>query len=180
MKMKKNHIFAVLALLAVPLLMGAQGDCSGTPTAQQRENQMQATLQGEAVASVGVPAIYNFREKRLLKTIFELRDQEGLITYTYLYSPMTGKLQKFCDSIGYGIPYATQFTAPERVASPQEVNYQGNITIPQPDPNGLFSPANAEGTWVMCKDPNGKSTQPVYIEPRVVVSPFPLALDGVR
>lgn len=38
--------------------------------------------------------------------------------------------------------------------------------------NWFVSPASAEGTWVMCKDPNGSDVKPVYIEPRVIVSPF--------
>jgi hypothetical protein len=55
-----------------------------------------------------MPAIKNFRERRLLKSILEMRDQEGLTTFTYTYNEMTGQLVFFCDSIGYGIPYATQ------------------------------------------------------------------------
>jgi hypothetical protein len=46
--------------------------------------------------------------------------------------------------------------------------------LPQADPNGLFSPASAEGTWILMKDPNGKEVKPVYIEPRIIVSPFKL------
>jgi hypothetical protein len=46
------------------------------------------------------------------------------------------------------------------------------VALPQADPNGLFSPTSAEGTWVMCKDPKGGEVKPVYIEPRIVVSPF--------
>jgi hypothetical protein len=51
------------------------------------------------------------------------------------------------------------------------------MALPQADPNGLFSPASAEGTWVLLKDPNGKETRPVYIEPRIIVSPFKLNTD---
>ena len=34
-------------------------------------------------------------------------------------------------------------------------------------------PTSAEGTWVMLKSPDG-DVKPVYVEPRVVVSPFKL------
>ena len=45
--------------------------------------------------------------------------------------------------------------------------------MPQADPNGLFSPESAEGTWVLCSDPSGNGeTRPVYVEPRIIVSPF--------
>jgi hypothetical protein len=47
------------------------------------------------------------------------------------------------------------------------------ITLPQPEPNGLFMPPDSEATWIMCSDGSG-GVRPVYSEPRLVVSPFPL------
>jgi hypothetical protein len=102
-----------------------------------------------------------------------LRDQTGLVTYTYLWNEMQGKKVFLCNSIGYGIPYATQFTNPEKIV--ERLSQGGYAILPQADPNGLFSPASAEGTWVMCKDPNSDKTRPVYIEPKVIVSPFKLS-----
>lgn len=90
-----------------------------------------------------------------------------------LYNEMTGRPVFFCDSIGYGIPYATQYTNPDKLED--AANGATGIalaTLPQADPNGLFSPASAEGTWILCKDPAGSDVKPVYIEPRVIVSPF--------
>jgi hypothetical protein len=40
--------------------------------------------------------------------------------------------------------------------------------IEQQEPNGLFSPSSAEGTWVPCVDEKGKIT-PVYEERKVSV-----------
>lgn len=134
-----------------------------------RQQQIaQETILAEGTAQVGMPAIKNFRERKLLKDILELRDQTGLVTYTYVWNEMQGKKVFFCESIGYGIPYATQFTNPEKITS-------GGKQLPQADPNGLFSPAAAEGTWVMCKDPRGDAVKPVYLEPRIIVSPFKLS-----
>lgn len=164
--MNRSVILASVAIVGA-LLTGCTPE-SSTSDEKQR-NQQEAILQ-EGTAAVGMPAIRNFRERRLLKDILELRDQEGLVTYTYVWSEMQGKLIFFCQSIGYGIPYATQFTNPERPL----YDYADTTTVPQADPNGLFSPESAEGTWVMCKDPNGPNTRPVYVEPRVVVSQFRL------
>jgi hypothetical protein len=103
-----------------------------------------------------------------MKQIIEMRDQDGLVTYTYTVPETTGRPVFLCNSIGYGLPAATQYTNPEKV------EYQGT-TLPQADPNGLFSPDSAEGTWVMCSDPSGNGkTRPVYVEPRIIVSPFKL------
>ncbi len=119
-----------------------------------------------------MPAIKNFRERKLAKDILELRDQTGLTTYTYLWNELTGKLVFLCDSVGYPLPYAVQFTNPQKVEHSRHGT--GYAILPQADPNGLFSPASAEGTWVMCKDPNGKDVRPLYTEPKVIVSQFKL------
>lgn len=159
--------FTILSALTL-LDPGCEDNSSDSVQRKQQE-----TILAEGTAQTGMPSIKNFRERKLLKDIFELRDQTGLVTYTYLYNEMTGKLVFLCDSIGYGIPYATQYTAPEKPDIPEGT---ARIAVPQADPNGLFSPASAEGTWVMCKDPKGDSVRPVYIEPRIVVSPFPFPI----
>ena len=117
-----------------------------------------------------MPAIVNFQEKRMAKMILELRDT-AITTVTYTQD-MSGNLHKLCDSVGYGLPYATQYT------NPQKIGYTGNqvgvATLPQADPNGLFSPASADGTWVLCMNPADKKVMPLYVEPHIIVSPFPL------
>jgi hypothetical protein len=158
----------IISLLA--LSMFACGPDAKSSDVKQQEQQ-ESILQ-DATSSVGMPAIKNFRERRLLKMILEMRDKE-ISTYTYIPS-MDSKLVFLCNSVGYGIPYATQYTSPEKM---QYYSRAGGYTyerMPQADPNALFSPASADGTWVMCKDPNGGDVKPVFIEPRIVVSPFPL------
>jgi hypothetical protein len=50
--------------------------------------------------------------------------------------------------------------------------------VPQAEPNGLFMPPTADGTWVQCIGKDG-DIQPLYIEPHVIVSPWPLnAVDS--
>lgn len=158
-----------LLCLAI-LLLGCEPQSSSDLTQQKQQEQI---LQ-EGTATVGMPAIKNFRERRMLKDILELRDQEGLTTYTYFYNERTGNLRFFGETIGYGIPYATQYTSPKKITFPYGSSY---LAMPQADPNGLFSPAAAEGTWILMKDPNGKDVRPVYVEPRIVVSPFKLKSD---
>lgn len=145
------------------------------PTSDKIQQDQQESILKEGTASVGMPAIKNFRERRLLKDILEMRDQEGIVTYTYLFSEQTGKLTFLGQSIGFGIPYATQFTNPQKVElfGANDAGYN-RMAIPQADPNGLFSPASAEGTWVMLSDPKTGKITPTYIEPRIIVSTFPL------
>lgn len=167
--MRRVHILGLLAV--APLLLANDGCEPQKDNSDTIQRQQQERLLSEGTSQVGMPAIKNFRERKLLKDIFELRDQDGLVTYTYLYNEMTGKTVFFCNSVGYGIPYATEFTNPQK---PYGYSDRALTTIAQADPNGLFSPSSAEGTWVMCQDPGGKDVRPVYVEPRVIVSPFRL------
>jgi len=163
-----NRILLACALLAALVA------CGGAQSSDQVQTQQQESILAEATAQTGMPAIKNFRERKLLKDILELRDQNGIVTFTYIVAEQTGKLVFICNSIGYGLPAATQYTAPEK---PFQF-YSGNegFAVPQADPNGLFSPASAEGTWVLCADPaGGTKALPLYVEPRVIVSPFKLS-----
>jgi hypothetical protein len=153
----------ILALVAVATLLTA---CDQRESSTQIERRKQEELTMQAVTQVGMPSIVNFAEKRMFKDILELRDK-NVPTTTYLVG-MNNQLTKVCDSIGYGLPYATQYTNPQRVYS----DTHGYGTLPQADPNGLYSPASADGTWVLCVDHKDGKAKPVYIEPRILVSPF--------
>ncbi len=173
MKQKMSWFVSALSLF---VLMG--GDCDSQPNSDQKQQQQQEILLQEGTAQVGMPAIKNFRERKILKDILELRDQEGLVTYTYLFSEQTGKLTFLGETIGYGIPYATQFTNPQKIAA--WGHQAGYAVLPQADPNGLFSPASAEGTWILMRDPQKDKVSPQYIEPRIMVLTFKLDDDDPR
>lgn len=149
--------------------------CSHPESSDRRQSRQQERILQEGTSAVGLPNIRNFREKRLLKDILELRDQMTLVTYTYVQT-LSGKFRFFCNSIGYAIPYSTQYTSPSKLEDSNCSTCAWHV-MPQADPNGLFSPSSAEGTWVMCKDPGSDAVKPVYVEPKVVVQPFPMAPD---
>lgn len=159
----KKLLMIVIVLTSFALM--SNSGCEKTSDDTQRIQQEK--ILGEGTSAVGMPAIKNFRERRILKDILELRDQEGLVTYTYIFSEITGKYTYLGETIGYGIPYATQFTNP--------MKSNGSYgPLPQADPNTLFSPSSAEGTWIMMYDPVNKKTSPQYIESRVSVFSFKL------
>ena len=156
-------LYIIAALTAATMLAGC-----GPETSHQLEAKQQEQLSMQATQIVGMPAITNFAEKRMMKDILELRDKD-VATTTYVRD-MNGKLHKVCDSIGFGLPYATQFT------NPQTEHYASShyVVLPQADPNGLYSPATAEGTWILCVNHKTGKPVPVYIEDRVTVSPMEL------
>lgn len=135
------------------------------PDADDIQRKATTELTKEAQSQVGMPSITNFAERKLMKRILELRDDPKLITYTYIVT-LDGKLVFLTKSMGYGLPYATQFTNPERI----DYYSSGSNVIPQPDPNGLFMPSSADATWIIAINDDG-STEPMYVEPTVIVSP---------
>jgi len=155
--------------LAATVALAACSQSEYQPTSDQIQNAKQEEISRQSVQSVGLPAIKNFQEKRLMKDILEMRDDPKLVTYTYI-TDMNGRLHKICDSIGYGLPYATQYTSPMKVS---DSSYQ--LAMPQADPNGLYSPASADGTWILCKVPGKDKVEPQYIEPHVIVTTYPLS-----
>ena len=165
----KKYLFVFLACLP---LMFIGGGCNGEPSSDDIQQHKQEALLKEAASQVGMPNIVTFREKRLLKVILEYRDQEGFLTYSYLYNEMKGQLVYLGQTVGYPIPYSTQYTNPSKVE--KHSGNGGYAVIPQADPNALFSPASADATWILMKDPNSNKTLPVYSEPHVVSSPFPI------
>src|SRR6516162_4851880 len=78
---------------------------------QVQHDQEEILLQA-ANAATGMPAIVNFTERKMMKRIFEIRDQV-INTTTYIVD-MNGHPHKICDSIGYGFPLSTRFTNPSQ------------------------------------------------------------------
>jgi hypothetical protein len=142
------------------------------PDSNQIQAQQQERILQEGTSQTGMPAIKNFRERRTLKMIYELRDQEGLSTYTYVVPEQTGKPVFLCDSVGYAISDATGYTNPDKVMNPRIDTY---FTMTQAEPNGLFTPDVSDANWVLCLDPKTSKPLPVGVSSRIVVSAFRLA-----
>lgn len=172
----KLSLTAMICLVAV-ILMAADDDTCGTSQRSEADKKMDAatrTMTEQAVAQTGMPGITNFTEKKIVKKLYELRDQ-NISTFSYV-PDMQGRLWHLCDSIGYGLPYGVQFTNPH---TPMFPAYHDSAMADQPEPNGLFMPPSAEGTWVICVDEKQKGNfQPVYVEPRIIVSLFKLRAEG--
>ncbi len=163
--------FIIAAIAAI--LSGCMGSQVPSSDATQARKQEQAAQ--EANAQTGFPGITKFTEKKMVKMLYERRDSE-VATFSYVMD-MNGRLFHVCDSIGYGLPYGVQFTNPDKVVNEEAGQYYYHGTLPQPEPNGLFMPPTADGTWVMCAGKNG-SIDPMYVEPHVIVSVHKLKAVG--
>jgi hypothetical protein len=133
-------------------------------TAEDGDRGRTREILEEAQKQIGMPEIKNFQEKKLAKMVMELRDREDLICYVYIKSDYQGTLHFVGKSIGYGIPYGLSLTNPEQ-----------RNGISQAEPNALYTNgATTSATWLFMIDPKSGEPKPIYFEPEIVVSPFPL------
>jgi hypothetical protein len=160
--MKK--LFGAVVVSGVLLLAG----CSEVSTSVDNQNKVQQEkMLEEANRQTGLPNISNFFEKKMLKKVLELRDNPQLTTYAYTQN-MDGKLVYLGRCIGYGIPYDTQYTNPDKRIGD---GIDGEIaTIPQADPNGLFSGSGTSATWLMLVNEETNEPEIVYAEPNMLVT----------
>ena len=174
--MKRKTLLLLGALTFVAL--GCNVQTPGPASTDKKQSQETEKALDEAFREVGLPDITRFTELRLARDIMEIRDDE-LVTHTYLFS-LDGTLIYLGPSIGYGLPYAAQFTNPEKVLIEKNGYDAGDVpyTVPQAEMNGLYMPANADATWVVMVGPEGEN-RTVYIEPDVIVSPFKLTPEEV-
>lgn len=153
-----------------------EGKKRSSSAASKIAAQTEASMQ-EAHRQSGMPAIKNYQEKKLMKMILELRDQENLICHAYLVNTMNGQVGQYLGKcVGFGLPYSVQYTSPEKFGTVDggEMGARNPYTLPQPDPNGLYMPEGLSATWLMLIDPKTGDPHPVYVEPEIMVSPFPL------
>ena len=164
-------IMKIAASLLALGFMDASG-CGLQPTADQVETHNQEAMEIQSNSQIGLPNIVNFREKRTLKLVEELADQ-AVPTYSYVFNAFQGCFVYVGPTFGYPIPYATQYTSPSKLVDGDDTdasttNFADHPTaVPQADPNGLFKPAEAAGTWILMRDPASGNLTPQYIEDNV-------------
>lgn len=157
----KKRVIAVALTFATIIGSTVFVGCSDLRNTDQKERDRQEKMLSEASRESGMPNIKNFFEKKTLKKILEMRDNPDLVCYAYAKSENSNKFIYLGKCVGYGIPYATQYTNPQK--------YSSGTTLPQADPNGLFSPTSADATWLNMIDEKTGEHHVMYFEPKVVV-----------
>lgn len=191
--MRKIGITALLCLAASSLALSGCGYRATQSNDSKIAEQQELNL-AEGDAQVPPPSIVNWNEKRMAKLIQEKRDQVNLATWTYTKN-MDGKYTFVCESVSYGLPYNTRANNPlhyEFVSTKTGARGTGtyftdskgkriwgdHMVMPQPEPNGLFIPDSAKGTWNLCRDPVTGKPDVTYQEEDIAVFPYRLP-DGM-
>lgn len=176
-------------LLTITTVLALSGCDSEVITGNtNEEKQYTEQLMKQATDEIGMPNITEFYEKKMAKEIFEKRDDSSLICYVYNQN-LDGKYVYVGKSMGYGLPYSTQYTNPETYLDDPYGSYDsGSVVVSQADPNGLYSADGLSATWLMMIDETTGENYIMYAEPTIVVTENKLptrliadwSLDGVN
>lgn len=160
----------VIGLATIVLLCGADGSCtdSDSKSSATQMEQAQQNLQMEQILrNQPAPSFDWSLERHMLIKLYEAR-QKATNTFSVVQSEFTGKILWSCPSIGFPLPYATQLTNPLQAQWRRWSSEYASAVVEQQEPNGLYSPAQGDATWVPCVDEKGRIT-PVYEEKHVTV-----------
>jgi hypothetical protein len=152
-----------LILPAVALICMGNSSCDPQPSSIKTEANI-VEKQQQIYINDQPPPVFDWSlERHLLTELYKARNN-AVATYSYVRNQYTGKVLSSCPSIGFPISAATQLTNPSVTEQHYGQYGGGNVVLPQPEPNGVFSPAESRGTYVMCVNKDGKITPRYYEE----------------
>jgi hypothetical protein len=147
----------------------------------QEAKDVQAVAKQQSQYAIGQPVLtFNWSlERHLVIQLYQIRNQK-VATHSVWRSDR-GIVEGDCPSIGFGIPYDTSLTNPLMATDEDMYGYDkaALTSVEQAEPNGIFASKNTSATWVMCAGNSGM-IEPVYVETKVTVYPYPVAVDYNR
>lgn len=161
----KRVIFGLVVIILVGTFLSACNGQTATGKEQAQTNRVMSVL----IDAQPAPVFDWSLERYLLIELYKARNS-AVSTYSYVFNDYLGKIVWSCPSVGYPVPGGTQLTNPDQLTFSRVKN--GNHTetiegsIPQVEPNGLYTPATSAGTYVMCVNDDG-TVSPVYEERNV-------------
>ena len=176
MKKIKKSLVTITGFCVVIMLMGSNGGCGFKDSVSSKTAQAVSRQQGQYSASQPVPVYDWSLERDLIIQLYNIRNMKAL-THSVWRSDR-GMVEGDCASIGFGIPYDTSITNPLATTDEDQKGTRNTAlaVIEQPEPNGIFASKNTSATWVMCAGGTG-SIEPVYVETKVTVYPYPVKVD---
>lgn len=158
--LKTTLLTLVIGLSLAALTTASAGffsDSSGKESNRVEEQQ------SVYIDSQPVPFFDWSLERHIFTELYKARN-EAVTTYSYVRN-WQGEIIFSCESMGYPLPANMQLTNPE------EFKYK--TTIPQPEPNGLYSSPSSVGTYIFCTNDDG-TVSPSYFEENVETHLSPL------
>lgn len=153
--------------------------CEPRVSQESKDAQAVSAQQKQYSASQPVPAFSWSLERHLVIQLYQIRNQKAA-THS-VWRADRGMIEGDCTSIGFGVPYDTSLTNPLMATDEDVSGYDKTAltTVEQAEPNGIFASKNTSATWVMCASDSGM-IEPVYVETKVTVYPYPVSVDYVK
>ncbi|WP_298752072.1 hypothetical protein [uncultured Arcobacter sp.] len=171
-----RKLFIVLLIIAF-----ATTAFAGWGSDSQESQEAQKVAKQQRQYSIGQPIPYFdwSLERDLVIQLYQVRNKK-VATHSVWRSDY-GFIEGDCPSFGYGIPYDTSLTNPLVATHEDSRGYGGGAgaltSVEQAEPNGIFASKNTSATWVMCLSETGTSIEPIYVETKVTVYPYPVKVD---
>jgi hypothetical protein len=152
--MKKTIPTVIGAAVLAIGLAACQSD--GGSAGQQQENQQQGSDTTSFELNQPIPHFaFSYYRQALIDV--EASQALGEQTTTFFFEPGGGNPDPIdsCPSLGDPVPNTAQLSNPSQVENDPYPNGGQAVTIGQMDPNGVYSPSESTGTYVLCVAADG-------------------------
>lgn len=150
--------------------------CGSSPaTGDQTEHASQQGITAQFEKNQPIPAPLRSQMRQNLIEI-EQAQADGVQTTSFFFNPNVQDPFLVCPSVGTPISASASLTNPEQLVHDSTYSTYGWGTIGQMDPNGVYTPADTLGTYVVCIGAGGKAI-PTYAEGYVHVEYAPATWD---
>jgi hypothetical protein len=153
----KNLRVSLIAagMITVSVLCGA-ASCGGQSAGQSTENKAQQQDEQSLVTDQPVPH-YNYSQIRQTAIDAQTIAANGTQTTSFFFQMGNPDPIFSCPSLGEPVPITAQLTNPNQVVTQdsQGNGISGSATIGQMDPDGIYAPPAASGTYVICINDTG-------------------------
>lgn len=150
--MKKTTLKAIAGsvLLGVFLTAGTSS-CSGeSSSSTNNDEKVSEALLSDFQKSQPVPTFkYSQYRENLIDIV--TAQAKPTPTTTFFFNAGVAQPVYWCSSVGFPIPGTSQLTNPLKI----EDRYEGDVAIPQVEPNGVFT-GETTNTTTICRDAQGR------------------------
>lgn len=151
--MKKTQVLKYVTgsiLLAGLLTAGASSCSSESSSSTNTDEAVSEAILSDFQKAQPVPKFKYSQYRENLIDIVTAQAQPTATT-TFFFNTGTPDPVFSCPSVGFPIPGSAQLTNPEQI----EDRYEGDVAIPQVEPNGTFT-GETTNTTTICRDANGR------------------------
>lgn len=146
---KKKWYQLILIALAAALLFGATS-CDDESDADKTDREFMDRI---AYNFTSAQPAHEYDMSQARENLLAAQDALALGADSWTFQSIDGKGVSFqCPSLGFPIPFGAQITNPEKIVDRSE----GDVTVSQMEPYGLFPPADVRATLANCVLPNGE------------------------